>query len=240
MIVGIDDVATFKAFFDVVYEETDSVELACNSVGMKVSVLDRSHTCFYEVFYDGSFFDLYDVDGAEVVVLDIDDFVKVLKNSHKDDYLTLSSDADRVVAKFEHDGSRRVFEMVQVSDFMESPVPPELNSQCTVHLNVDDLIQSLKDLDVFKCGSCHIVCNDEFTIASKPDASMKYNQVLDCDKDGNGDAYYTTDYLKQITRFKKIDKTVTLAFGDTMPLTWIVQNDDVTVKGLIAPRIEEE
>ena len=240
MIVGINDVDSFKAFFDAVYEETESVELACNSIGMKVSVLDRSHTCFYEVFYDGSFFDLYDVDGAEVIVLDLDDFVKVLKNSHKDDYLTLSSDDERVVAKFEHEGSRRVFEMVQVSDFMESPVPPALNHNCTVSLSIDDFNQSLKELDVFKIGSCHLVCaDDSFTIASKADASMRYNQVLDVDTDGVGDAYYTTDYLKQITKFKKIDKTVTLCFGNTLPLNWEVKNNYVTVRGLIAPRIEE-
>ena len=240
MIIGIDDISLFKIFFDVIYEETDAVELACNTTGMKVSILDKSHTCFYEVFYDNSFFDLFDVDGAEVVILDIDDLVKILKNTHKDDYLTLSSDEDRVVAKFEHDGNRRVFELVQLSDFMESPVPPEIPATCTVELALDDLGQTLKDFDVFKSGSCHMVVGDEFTLTSKADASMQYNHVVDTEFDGIGDAYYTVDYLKNIVKFKKIDKNVTLKFGDTLPLMWEVKNAWVAVKGLIAPRIEED
>lgn len=240
MIVGVDDISIFKIFFDVIYEETEAVELACNTAGMKVSILDKSHTCFYEVFYDNSFFDLFDVDGAEVIVLDIDDLTKILKNTHKEDYLTLSSDDDRVVAKFEHDGNRRVFELVQLADFMESPVPPELTTTCTVELGLDDLSQSLKDFEVFKSGSCHMVVGDEFTISSKSDASMRYNYTVDAEHEGTGDAYYTVDYLKNIVKFKKLDKNVTLMFGDTLPLKWVVKNNWVTVSGLIAPRIEED
>ena len=240
MMLGIDDISIFKIFFDVVYEETDAVELACNSQGMKISILDKSHTCFYEVFYDASFFDLFDVDGAEVIVLDIDDLCKILKKSHKDDYLTLSADGERVVAKFEHDGNRRVFELVQVVDFTESPVPPTLNTDCQVTISVDELSQSLSDFDIFKTGSCHMVCDDGFVLSSKNDAAMKYSHSIDCDVNGTGDAYYTVDYLKNIVKFKKIDKDVTLMFGDTMPLKWEVKSDLVCVSGLIAPRIEED
>lgn len=241
MILGIDDISIFKIFFDVVYEDTDAVEFLCNAQGMKVSILDKSHTCFYQVFYEASFFDLFDVDGVEVVVLDIDDLVKILKKSHKDDYLTLSSDDERVVAKFEHDGNRRVFELVQVVDFTESPVPPSLNAPCEVTISIDELVQSLNDFDVFKTGSCHMVCSDTgLTLSSKADASMKYSHVIECETTGTGDAYYTTDYLKKITKFKKINREVSLMYGDTMPLKWEVKNAWVTVSGLIAPRIEED
>lgn len=241
MILGIDDISIFKVFFDVVYEETDAVELACNSQGMKISVLDRSHTCFYEVFYDNTFFDLFDVDGAEVIVLDIDDLTKILKNTHKDDYLTLSSDDNRVVAKFEHDGNRRVFELIQYSDFGESPNPPSIPAECEVTISIDELNQSIKDLDIFKVGSCHMVCaEDKFVLGTKNDSSMNYNHIIEVDANGDGDSYYTVDYLKQIIKFKKINKEVILKFGNTIPLSWIVKNDSIRIQGLIAPRIEED
>lgn len=241
MIIGIDDISIFKIFFDTIYEETDAVELACNSQGMKISILDKSHTCFYEVFYDATFFDLFDVDGVEVIVLDIDDLTKILKKSHKDDYLTLSSDdGDKVIAKFEHEDNRRVFELVQVVDFTESPVPPTINADCEVTISIDELSQSLSDFDIFKTGSCHMICGDGFVLSSKDDAAMNYSHSIDCDAQGTGDAYYTVDYLKNITKFKKVSNSVCLRYGDTMPLQWMVKNDSIRIQGLIAPRIESD
>ena len=241
MIVGIDDIGMFKVFFDVVFEECDTVELKCNPTAMELSLLDKSHTCFYSVRYDSSFFDLYDVDELEIVSLFIEDVVKILKTAGKNDYLTLSSDESRVVAKFEHEGNTRVFELVQPADFDDSPTPPEIGTSCDAKFSIDDLNQSLKDFDIFKSGSCHLYCEDGLlSFTSKDDASMKYSHMIECEASGVGDAYYTTDYLKKLTKFKVIDKTIVFEFGDTLPLCWTVENQWVKVSGLIAPRIEEE
>ena len=241
MIVGIDDISIFKIFFDVIMEECETVELVSNSMGMKVSLLDKGHTCFYEVFYENTFFDLFDVEGTEIMSLFIDDLYKILKTAGKNDYLTLSSDDTRVIAKFENGSNTRVFELTQSVDFTDSPTPPSLNNNCEVTLSIDDLSQSLKDLDIFKAGTIHFVCKDgNFTMATDTNADMKYNHVIEMETDGEGDSYYTSDYLKKLTKFKSIDKNVILQFGDTMPLSWSIKNDDVTVSGLIAPRIQED
>ena len=241
MIVGIDDIGMFKVFFDVVFEECDTVELKCNPTAMELSLLDKSHTCFYSIRYDSSFFDLYDVDDVEIVSLFIEDVVKILKTAGKNDYLTLFNDESRVVAKFEHDGNTRIFELVQPADFDESPNPPSVGTSCDARFSIDELTQSLKDFDIFKSGSCHLYCEDGLlSFASKSDASMKYSHMIECEASGVGDAYYTTDYLKKLTKFKVIDKTIVFEFGDTLPLCWTVENQWVKVSGLIAPRIEED
>ena len=49
MIVGVDDIGMFKVFFDVVFEECDTVELKCNPSATELSLLDKSHTCFYSI-----------------------------------------------------------------------------------------------------------------------------------------------------------------------------------------------
>ena len=241
MIVGIDDIGMFKIFFDVVFEECDTIELHCNASGMELSLLDKSHTCFYSVKYDSSFFDLYDVDDVELVSLFIEDVVKILKTAGKNDYLTLSSDESRVIAKFEHNGNTRVFELVQPADFNESPTPPDIGTSCSVLFSIDDLNQSLKDFDIFKSGSCHVCCADNvLSFSSNDDASMKYSNRIECDTNGVGDAYYTVDYLKKLTRFKTVNKEILFEFGDTLPLCWTVENQWVKVSGLIAPRINQE
>lgn len=241
MIVGIDDIGMFKVFFDVVFEECDTVELKCNPSAMELSLLDKSHTCFYSIRYDSSFFDLYDVDDVEIVSLFIEDVVKILKTASKNDYLTLSSDESRVVAKFEHENNTRVFELVQPADFGDSPTPPSIGTSCDVRFSIDDLNQSLKDFDIFKSGSCHLCCEDGLlSFTSKSDASMKYSHKIECEASGVGDAYYTVDYLKKLIKFKTIDKNIVFEFGDTLPLCWTVENQCVKVSGLIAPRIETD
>ena len=241
MIIGIDDISIFRIFFDIVFDECETVELILNPHGMKVSILDKGHTCFYEVFYSNAFFDMFDVDDVEVVSLFIDDLYKILKTAGKKEYLTLSSDGDKVVAKFESEKNSRIFELTQSENFDESPTPPLLNADCEVKVPIDNINQSLKDLDIFKAGNIHLVCDGEKLImAASTDSSMNYNHIVEVEATGKGDSYYTNDYLKKLIKFKGIDKDILLKFGETMPLSWEIKSDTVTVSGLIAPRIQED
>lgn len=240
MILEISDVEVFRIFFDVILEDTDTVELKCDSDSVRVSLLSSDHVSFYEVVYDNTFFDVYDIDGVEVISLFVDDLYKILKTASKNDILTLTSDGTKVTAKFEHDGNTRVFELVQAENFTDSPNPPSINSTAVARLSINDLNQTLKDLDIIKTGSVELRCDDGLVMNTYGGSAFEYEHRIICDVEGEGSAYFTTDYLKKISKFKKIDETVEFRWGDTMPLSWTVHDNWVTVSGLIAPRIEED
>ena len=240
MILEISDIEIFRIFFDVVLEDTDTVELKCDSNNVKVSLLSSDHVSFYEVIYDNTFFDVYDIDGTEIISLFVDDLYKILKTASKGDILTLSSNDTNVIAKFEHQDNVRVFELVQAENFTDNPTPPSINATALAKLEIDDLTQTLKDLDIIKTGSVELKCGEELTMNTYNETAFDYMHRISCEIEGEGSAYYTTDYLKKISKFKKIDKMVEFKWGDTLPLQWKVSNNWVTVSGLIAPRIEEQ
>ena len=241
MILGLSNINVFKIFFDVVFEDTDTVEFRGNKNGVNISLLDKSHTCFFNVEYDADFFDDYEVDGVEVFSVFIDDLSKILKTASKSDYLTLSSDDTRVMAKFESNGNSRVFELVQPADFGDSPIPPNVDTTCEVILTFDEFGQSLKDLEILKTGSIHLVFKDkDLYIATETDASMNYQYTIHNTGSGEGDAHYTIDLLKKLLKFKGVDNRIMLNFGNTLPLCWVVEGVNVKMSGLIAPRIVED
>lgn len=241
MIIGVNNIDVFKIFFDVIYEDAETIEFKCSPNDIRISLLDKSHVCFYEATFDNTFFDLFDVDGVESILLYTDDLVKILKTANKKDYLTLSSDESRVVAKFEREGNSRVFELVQSADFMDSPVPPTIDCPCEISVSFDSLIQSLKDLDIMKTGTIHMVCNGEnLLISSETDASMKYQNSISGEITGAANAHYTINFIKKLLKFKGINNEITLKYGDDMPLSWTVAGDGITINGLIAPRMVEE
>ena len=239
MILGIDNIEIFRIFFDVVLEYQDTVELFANETGVKVSLLDRGHSCFYEVFYEKDYFEYFEVEGNEVISLLIEDLQKILKTARKDEVLTLSSDDNFVIAKFEKDDNRRVFELVQSQDFGETPPTPTLELGCNFVTGMEDLERTFKDLDIIKTNALNFVAkDDELILATTESAQTRYSHTISIVCEGSATSRYSINYLKDIIKFKKIDPLVSIELDDNMPLVWSCETNHMVVRGLIAPLME--
>lgn len=241
MKIGLSKIDEFRTFFDVVLEYRDTVELAFGNLGLKVSVLNRSHSSFYEVFYDKDFFDVYDVDGTEVLNVFIEDLYKILKTASKNEYLEFETSDEMINVIFEKDGNTRNFELVQAQIFDETPQKPNIPLTCKFITDMDVLNQTFKDIGVIKTNSVDfVVSENELALKSTEQAMTKYSHKIYIESSDSASARYSIEYLKDIVKFKKISNVVEILIGDDMPLIWTCEGENIMVNGLIAPLMGEE
>ena len=248
MQIVIDNIEQFRNFFEVIYDSSsDLLELQLYPDRMVCTVLDKTKTRFFHVTYESTFFEVYDVDDVESVVVFVDDLYKLLKSCNKKDTLFLEINDPYLSTKVvSENGNSRLFEFVLPSDFVNSPTPPHIDLPAIFEVGVGDLEQSVKDIELI--GSdlfTFVVNNDGLTVVTNPDIATKYANVIDVELEKECEqviSSFTLGFVKQMLKFKKINKTVELKIGDSMPIFYTFKDNimGVTVNGMIAPRISEE
>lgn len=247
MKLGINNIEEFKVFFDVIYDFADVVELQLFPDRLICSVLDKAHVRFYNVEYMSDFFDLYNVEDVDSVIIFIDDLYKLLKSSNKSDSLLMEIDDDYLICKLtSENGNSRVFEYVLPSEEVESPSIPRFDLKTSFNVDVKDLKQSVKDLGLVGTDICKLILlNDCLKITTTEDSWNKYTHKINLIPDNFVEmisSRYNWIYIDELLKFNKINKVVEFKMGDTFPLFFQFKNNDlgVSVKGLIAPNLGEE
>lgn len=246
--IVIDNIEQFKTFFEVVYDmSSELLELQLFPERMVCAMLDRTKTRFFHVEYDVDFFDTYDINEFQSVVVFVEDLHKLLKSTNKTDTLILEVNDPYLVAKIiSKDGNSRVFEFVLPSDFVDSPTPPHADFPSEFKVNVGALKQGAKDISligsdlfVFVVNGDKLIVKTDNEIATKYANEMTINPI----KEANGiSAGFALDYVSQMLGFEKISKTVKFKLGQDLPIFYTFEDDvmGVRVNGMIAPRISEE
>ena len=243
MLLEISDIEPIKNFFDVIYDSASEIEMKLDHEKLTINLLNNSHVAFYNFEISKEFFITYDAE-VESVLIFVEDFYKILKSSSKDDMLTLESNENYLICKFENGGNRRVFELPLADNSYETPIPPKIEYTGKFNVSLNELKQSVNDLDkIVKTHKFTIHTQEQQMFITAPTDSMtKYSQTIDIDSDDICNVIVDIKYVQDLLKLSKINKNVTLHMGNGLPLSWTIQSSDelVKVSGLIAPIIEEE
>lgn len=238
------DIEPFKAFFDLIYNSANEVEIKLSNDTLSMQLLNKSHVCFYGAEYRKDFFDTYNADENESLIVYVEDVYNILKSAHKNDVLTMESNENYLVCTFEHDFNRRVFELPLSDIEYSSPVPPSIPYDDGFFLQLNDLKQPINDLDkICKTDRFKMVTKDnELHILSPLDSQTRYDQTLMIDSDISVSVTINKDYVQEILKLSKINKEVEFKIGSDTPVTYTITSpmEDVKITGLIAPVIEQE
>lgn len=244
MLLQISDIDSWKQFFDLIHDSTTVVELKLDQEKCSMSLLNNSHICFYTIEYSKEFFDIYQVDNMESVLIFVADFYNIVKTAKNSDLLELSTDENSLKIVLEHSSNRRVFEIPLAEDYGDSPTPPSIPISVEFQVNLTDLKQPCIDLDkIVKTDRFKMVVSDSsLNIVSPMDSMTKYIQEISINNLGSASTVVNLGYISDLQKLNKINNMITFGVGDNIPLTWNITNVDETVKinGLIAPIIEEE
>lgn len=244
MLLEIYDINPLRNFFDMIYDDTTIVEMKLDPTKLSISLLNNSHVAFYSLEISKEFFENYDVNDNESLLIFVEDFHKILKSAGKNDTLFLDSNDSYLICTFEHDNSRRVFELPLAEDSYNSPAPPSIEYEGVFDVPLDDLKQSVDDLDkIVKTDKFKIVTgNNIMTVLAPTDSMTQYNNMINIDGDYATNVTVSINYIKQLLKLSRISKVAVFSLGDNLPLTWNISSADELVKisGLIAPIIEQD
>ena len=243
MLLEITDIVPLKTFFDIIYDSSSIIELRLDQFKCKISLLNNSHVAFYDVEYSKDFFNTYQVDDIESVLIFVEDFYKILKSATKDDIMTLSTNESNLIITFENKSNRRVFEIPLGDDYGQSPTPPSIDYNGSIMVSLDDLKAPVHDLDkIIKTDRFKMILNENvLKIISPSDSMTQYSQEIEVESNINGNVIVNIDYISQLLKLNKVNKVVEFKIGNGIPLSWNITSpmEDVKMSGLIAPIIED-
>lgn len=251
MKIVISNVEQFGNFFDVIYDESsETIELRFFMDKMTCGILNKAHTRFFYSEYESKFFDEYDVDKTQSYMVSADDFYKLMKLANKTDVLTIEFKDDLIYCELENNGNKRIFEFPYPYDEVSSPDFPQVALPVTIDLEIADITQTIKDIKMvgnhifqFVVSKDTVTLMSDTTTETYDTSSIKYASVIEADVDYDGvlSVRFPFTAIKQMSEFRKIAKEIEIELGEKA-LIYKVEDEfmGVTVRGMIAPLIEEE
>lgn len=244
--VDIFDVKTFKCFFDAV-SDTETLQLIFNTHGLSISLLDKSHICFYNIEYDAAFFDEYSVNESTEVLVDAYEFNNILQSSKNETVALEIDDYINFIFTNVKSNVERKIRITPVDSEYNLAIPPRVDNPSSVSINFNTLKQAFNDIDRL-CGMdrCKFIIDDDgfFHITVVNGLGVDYDvECYDAEVEGSVcNSIYSLEYLQTLLKFQDISDIVVLDLGEDTPLKWYITSSDclVVCTGLLAPRLEQE
>ena len=226
----------------------DELAIVFDEEGMKFKSMDVSRVLLVSMKIPKSEFEVYDVEGREVVGVSMDVFAKVLKRAGPKDSIGMEFDGSVLTVSF-IGKSKRVFRLGVIDvDEMELDIP-ELPYTAMVEVDSKVFSEVVSDAKVVSPdGSIKmkITKNGELIMSSESEVS-EYSftlspmdeALLDYKVDDDGYGLYGLAYLKDLAKLVKVAPKMKIKLGNELPLHINVNDGSSEIEVLLAPRLEE-
>lgn len=231
----------FKDAFESIRKIIDEVVIECDSEGMRLRALDRSHITFVNLEFKATLFDEYLCDVPEKINVDTEDLSKVLKKCKTSDTLQLTVDEGNLILIFEGDATRK-FKIRLIDLEYESATPPIIEHPVNLNIPVQVLKNALGDMELFSDKLIFTVDQDYLKISTdgtKGDVEVSY--IHGENINGVYTSMFNIEKLKAMMDASSLSEQCELCLGDDLPLnlTFKLVTGDGELGFLLAPRLEE-
>ena len=231
-----------KDCFDTIATIIDEVVLECDSEGMRLHSMDRSHITFVGMELRSTLFDEYYCDEPEKVMVDAGELMKVLKRCKPSDLLILETDEGKMVLSFVGD-STRTFRLGLIDSEYETAVPPSIEHPVNVDVPSELLSDFLDDMLIFSEAVVFSVDEDYFRCTGNNDFGESDIKYLHGESVKEAvSSTFNIAKIKDMLKAKKLSSTVCLGLGTDMPLSVVfnINNGEGRLDFLLAPRLSQE
>ena len=228
--------------FDTIATIIDEVVLECDSEGMRLRALDRSHITFVGMELKASLFDEYICDEPEKIMVDASELMKVMKRLKPSDILKLESKDNKLILTFAGD-STRTFKLALIDTDYESAQPPKMDPPVNVHIPSGLLEDFLNDMLIFGETVVFSVDEDYFRCDGTNEMGESSIQYLHGESISEFvKSTFNIAKIKDMLKAKKLSSTVKLGLGTDMPLIveFNINNGEGKLDFLLAPRLSQE
>ncbi len=232
----INDIAAFKQCFKGLGVLCDSIDFICETDGIRLEILDKSHITFVKATFKESFFTEYENDKPEIYSVDADEFEKVLKKV-KGDELVLEFDESLTIT---NGGKRFVLYLMDV-EYNAHPGMPNIPYAYNVDIPYGFLKESLADCGMYSIQT--VITTKDNVLTFNADGTLgEYSNSYETTKDLEPcRTKFSIEKLK-IMQTDKISEYVNIKTGNDLPILLTAMNlsEDLTMQMMIAPWVDKE
>ncbi len=240
-----------KSAFAPVFRILEEMPLELGEDGVRGVGMDSAHVAAARLELPPGFFEEFRPPEEEVEIgVDGEYLARICNRIRVTDEVELSSDGEELVLVVRREGYERVFR-VRGIEVGESADLPELEYEAEVTLVPDFLADAVRDVEGVSDTVELVAREGELMLRAEGEHSEVRPVVREGSEalitsveveDGEVKALYSVDYLKDMVRAAQGAESVTLRFGEELPLELefrVGPAGEGTVKFYLAPRVEE-
>ncbi len=242
-------IGTFKDILDAISNLLSEGTFVIDEKGIHFKATDPTMVTLIEMFYGKENFDIYEVEDKVYLTLNIDLLRQSLKKTKASDKVIFQINEKNisrlnVIIKGKHE--KRFVLPILDSEVQEIP---ELNLEFkgSAEILSSLFVEAIEDASNISDEATFSFENGAFTISAQSEltsmeAEFKKESegVIALDAKEDVKAKYSIDYLKKITKAKKVAPTVKISINQDAPARFdFKDSDDLWMYYILAPRAEE-
>jgi proliferating cell nuclear antigen len=235
-----DSIATISEFID-------EAELQIKEKGLEMVAADRAVVVVVDFALYRNAFDEYSLDTDRKVGINIQNLLQILRRATPDDSMAMRLEDNKLHVTFEGESTRHF--VIPLIDISKDEPPPldKLQFSAFFRMNSDILGNGIEDAELVTDSVIFTVRKDMLLMKAESDSSMMQlelpsgSEVLRItDISEPVRARYSLDYLKKISKAKKLSPEAEMAMATDYPMRLEFNIPDKMRLGFIlAPRVEE-
>ena len=246
---------TFVEIFKNIKSLATVANIVVNSEGMYLNGMDQAHICCYDMVLSKQWFDEYELDTEESIVLGVNINIlhKILSTKQEGQKLQLGyvNNGDKLNILFISEDKKMFnnwFAMPLIDLDIDNVDIPEKEHQVDINLPVTTLTLLIEQISIFN-DRFKIECKDTgiVFIVDGEDGNMRLNMDLEAIEDYSIEedlelkCGYSTKLVQKICSFKQIASGVFIGLSKNYPMEIKYTIDDNSYfRAMIAPNIDEE
>jgi len=225
----------------------DEAKIQVDSDGIHTRAVDPANVAMYDVTLAAGAFESYDATDG-LLGVNLKRFAEVLKLATKDDLVQLSFDTTTFKLVVHIDGVEFTMALIDPDSIRKEPEIPEMDLPVSFTLEEAQISRGVKAADMvsdhirFRCDETEATVYIEAE-GDTDDVSLELPEsdfvALTA---AEGQALYSLDYVKDISRQFPKGTEITLTFGSDFPmmLEYEFSDGECDVLAMLAPRIQSD
>lgn len=223
-----------KLVFGLLATQADEVTVRSTDTGWAIRAVDPSHTSMIDAKIAATEFVAYDT--TDDFAIGLKNLIKALGNAGEDTEILMKGSS----VILESDGLRSRLPLIPAAEADQKIPTIEYTAHVTVPvaelLRISNAVYGNIDSYRFAVG------NDAFTVSAEDETKNGAMLMLPKSKcktlSGEGASMFTIDMLDRFVKVLPKDGVVDIALGTDMPMEIDLNNSDICIRYLLAPRIE--
>lgn len=241
--IGLNDIKVFKSILSVAETILTEVKFELDNDGLRFRGMDGGHTSYFEADFKKDCFLSYDLDDIDNIIIDTHDMNTILKRVKNTDDATIIIDDDILTIQVLSDDNEKLFKLNSIDMEYDSPNMPLIEYPVSADVDFNKFKDNVMDANLYddrlrvKVEESNLIIHNKSMIGS-------YESKLQLDEDyqGNLSSVFSMNLISKFIKLSTLSNNVEISLGSDMPILFTLVDDfeDITIKLLIAPIIEED
>lgn len=234
-----------KESISIISELVTETRIQVDENKLEIIAMDPANVAMVVFRMPSVIFAEYNVEGEEIISINLNQFKQILRRSKNKDVMTLEKDKNKLKIVLK-EKSTRTFSIPLLDLEDRQQKIPELDFKAKITMASTTLNEAIDDVDVVSESVSFATQDKTFVVTASSDLSNAQVVIREDDDmaihtSENHKSKYSTEYLKKMILASKLAQKVSINFSNDYPLKLeYLEKDKMSLSFILAPRVDND